>query len=228
MVLAIRRDLTRNLGRTQKTSFETIRTHIDQLMGGLNTNSDDGNNTYTQLNFIEVIESVIMTVSNQMLVGDELFHNKAFMKSLACFGNILGLGSLLIGQFVPFCFIPVIGFLAGVVVKAFRRRALKFMVPVAQERIDRIRRKREDPGMEYEEPMDIMQWVILACPDASTEEIAAVLLSAVGFFVLCLSYLVYLQRRLSLFFFSYSLFYFFFIFFAVVFRPTTEVLLSLS
>ena len=206
MVLAIRRDLTRNLGRTQKASFETIRANVDQLMGGLITNYDNGDHSYTQLNLIEVIDSVIMTVSNQMLVGDELFHNKAFMKSLASFGNILGLASLLIGQFVPFYFIPVIGFLAGVVVKAYRRRALKFMVPVAQERIDRIRRKREDPGREYEEPMDIMQWAILACPDASTDEIAAALLSAVGLFFLYLSHLVQLQRGVSLYFFSFFLF----------------------
>lgn len=212
MVLAIRRDLTRNLGRTQKASFETIRAHVDQLMGGLITNNDNDDNTYTQLNLIEVIDSIIMTVSNQMLVGDELFHNKAFMESLASFGNILGLASLLIGQFVPFYFIPVIGFLAGMVVKAYRRRALKFMVPVAQERIDRIRRKRDDPGREHEEPMDIMQWAILACPDASTEEIAAVLLSAVGFFVLYPSYLVYCNavfHSISFPFFPYIIFFLF-------------------
>lgn len=212
MVLAIRRDLTRNLGRTQKASFETIRAHVDQLMGGLITNYDNDDNTYIQLNLIEVIDSIIMTVSNQMLVGDELFHNKAFMESLASFGNILGLASLLIGQFVPFCFIPVIGFLAGMVVKAYRRRALKFMVPVAQERIDRIRRKRDDPGREYEEPMDIMQWAILACPDASTEEIAAVLLSAVGFFVLYLSYLVYCNAVFRSISFPFSPYIKFFLF----------------
>lgn len=204
LVLAIRRDLTRNLGRTQKASFEIIRANIDELMGGLIPNYENGDNTYTQINIIEVLDSVIMTVSNKMLVGDELFHNKAFMNSLATFGNILGLASLLIGQFVPFYFIPAIGFLAGAVVKAFRRRALKFMVPVAQERIDRIRRKRDDPGKQYEEPMDIMQWAILACPDASTDEIAAALLSAVGYLALYLSHLVQLQRDVSLYFFSFS------------------------
>lgn len=182
MHMAIRRDLTRNLGRTQKATFETIRAHIDQFMGVINTNYDNGDNIYTELNLVDVIESLIKKVSSQMLVGDELFHNKAFMQSLASFGNALGLGSALIGQFLPFFLSPVIGSLAGVVVRAYWRRALKFMVPVVQKRIDR-KRKREDPGSEYEEPMDLMQWVILSCPDMSSEDVAAVLLSAVGFFV---------------------------------------------
>lgn len=140
MLLALRRDLTRNLGRMQKVSFDTIRAHVDKLMGGLN--NDDGDSTYTQLNLVGVISPIIMSVSNRMLVGDELFHNKTFMQHLAAFGKIFGLASLVIGQFVPFVFRPVIGFVAGVVVRLYRRRALKYMVPVAQERIVKIRRER--------------------------------------------------------------------------------------
>ena len=210
MVLAIRRDLTRNLGRTQKSSFDTIRADVDQMMGGLSTNyNDDGNNTYTQLNLADLMHSVIMSVSNQRMVGDELFHNKAFMQSLASFGNILGLASVVIGQYVPFFVIPVIGFVAGVVVRVYRRRALKFLVPAARERIERIRRKREDPGMGYEAPLDIMQWTILACPDGSAEEIAAVLLSAVSFF---LSYVYLILFTCGVLFYSFIIIIILFIF----------------
>lgn len=102
------------------------------------------------------------------------------MNALSSFGNVLGLASLLIGQFVPFFIRPLVGYVASVIVRAYRRRPLKFMVPAARERIDAIKRQKEDPEFEYEAPMDIMQWIISACPDASAEEIAALILSLVG------------------------------------------------
>lgn len=157
MISAVRRDLTRNLGRTQKTSYEVIRDHTDQLMGASNNNSDDGDNPYTEVNPFDAIESIMSAVSNQMLVGDKLFYNKAFMGSLDSFGHAYVLATLVIGQFLPFFVRPVIGFLAGLVVKVFRRRALKFLIPAAQERIDEIKKKREDPGREGEAPLDILQ-----------------------------------------------------------------------
>lgn len=133
MISAVRRDLTRNLGRTQKTSYDVIRAHTDQLMGGPNNNPDDGDNPYTEVNLFDVIESIISAVSNQMLVGNKLFYNEAFMGSLASFGHAYGLASLVIGQFLPFLVRPLIGFLAGLVVKVFRWRALKFLIPAVQD-----------------------------------------------------------------------------------------------
>lgn len=192
MISAIRRDLTRNLGRTQKTSFDIIRAHTDQLMGVSDNKHDDkDNNTYTELNLAHVIGSIISAVSNQMLVGDKLFHNETFMQSLTSFGTAFGLSSLVIGQFLPFFIRPVIGVVAGWVVTVYRRRALKYLVPAAQERIDAIRKKREDPESESEDPpLDVLQWVTLACLDAGAEEIAAIILTLVGFFpLLRLSYL---------------------------------------
>ena len=102
------------------------------------------------------------------------------MNALASFGNVLGLASLLIGQFVPFFIRPLVGNMASAIVRAYRRRPLKFMVPAARERIDAVKRREKDPGFDYEAPMDIMQWIISACPDASAEEIAALVLSLVG------------------------------------------------
>lgn len=217
MILALRRDLTRNLGRTQKVSFDTIRAHVDKLMAGLN--NDDGDSTYTQLNLVNFISPIIMSVSNRMLVGDELFHNEAFIQQITAFGNIFGFASLVIGQFVPLFFSPVIGFVAGVVVRLYRRRALKYMVPVAQERIDKIRREREDPGREYDAPLDIMQWIILACPDGSAEDIGAIILTLVCFFSRPPSYVYLISFTCKVMFFFYLFSYFLCFFFLIQSAP---------
>lgn len=75
------------------------------------------------------------------------------------------------------------------------------MVPSVRERIDAVKRQKKDPEFEYEEPMDIMQWIISACPDASAEEIAALILSLVS--IVSPSSLT---SRFQCFFFSFQFF----------------------
>lgn len=71
--LAIRRDLTRNLGRTQKVVFDTLRERADTVMG-----QDE---SWHEVNLGGVIQSVVSSVSYRMLVGEALYENKTFLKS---------------------------------------------------------------------------------------------------------------------------------------------------
>ena len=207
IILAIRRDLTRNLGRTQKASFNAIRARADELLlplqgTGIDTDAQQQQQQQSgwhEVNLAAAIGGVISAVSNRTLVGDKLFNNKAFMRSLDSFGNMLGMASLLIGQYAPFFIRRFVGYLASVVVRLYRRRALKYLVPAARERIDDIIRQKaqkaqnkndlpESDSADYEEApqLDIMQWIIETCPDASAEEIAALILSLVRFLTLIL------------------------------------------
>lgn len=205
MTLAIRRDLTRNLGRTQKDSFNAIRALTDEVLlpplldnnntrtsTSTSTSTDDGDekkiNPWHEVNLTSAIGSIISGVSNRMLVGDKLYHNTAFMKTLDNFGNTFGLASLLIGQYAPsFILRPLVGYLASVVVRLYRRKALNYLVPAATEMIDSLNKQKKNPdSKEYEAPMDIMYWVISTCPDASADEIAALILSLVRTLLLLL------------------------------------------
>lgn len=174
LLLAIRRDLTRNLGRTQTGSFGAIRERVDALMGM--------QESWHEVSLVGVLGPVISGVSHRMLVGDELYHNEKFMKALANFGNLFGLASLLIGQYAPFFVRPLLGYPASVLVRLYRRKALKFLVPVAQNRIDVIQRKIIHPTYSDEPRLDVMQWCTMNCPDATADEISACVLSLVSSF----------------------------------------------
>lgn len=101
LLLAIRKDLTRNLGRTQTGSFDAIRERVDALMGM--------QESWHEISLVGVLGPVISGVSHRMLVGDEPYHNEKFMKGLENFGNLFGLASLLIGQNAPFFIRPLLG-----------------------------------------------------------------------------------------------------------------------
>lgn len=66
MSLAIRRDLTRNLGRTQQLSFDTIRERVDTLMGL--------QQSLHEVDLVGVLKPTITGVSYLMLVGGTLYH----------------------------------------------------------------------------------------------------------------------------------------------------------
>lgn len=98
---AVGRDLTRNLENTQRELSHIIREQVDTLMG-----LDD---SWHQVSLIGVLQPVISSVNYRMLVGAELCRNKTFTESMGTFGNLLGLASILIGQYVPFFLAPVLG-----------------------------------------------------------------------------------------------------------------------
>lgn len=172
MSLAIRRDLTRNLGRTQQLSFDTIRERVDTLMGL--------QQSWHEVDLVGVLKPTINGVSYLMLVGGTLYHNEAFMKSLESVALSLGIGSLLIGQFIPPFILPFIGYPIKFLVYLYRKRALKYLVPEIQHRMNLIQRDKADQSFSYEPPLDIVHWSIMACPDGTATEMAALILSMVS------------------------------------------------
>lgn len=174
LVIAIRRDVTRNLGRTQKGSFDTIRELTDRHMGL--------QQSWHEVDLPVVVHDVIAGVSYRMLVGNTLYHNEDFMKALYGFGNLLGIGSLLIGQFTPFFMAPLVGLPASFLVYLYRRKALKYLIPEIQQRMDLIQQEKADQDFSYEPPLDIVHWSIMLCPDGTAAEMAELILSLVSSF----------------------------------------------
>ena len=174
MNIAIRRDLTRNLEKTQGDMFDIIRERVDTLMG-----LDE---SWHEVSLIGVLQPVMSSVNHRMLVGSELCRNVTFTDSLGTFSNMLGLASILIGQYVPFFMAPAFGYASYLFVYVFWKRALKYLIPACQERINLIQRDKTDPKFSYQPSLDIMQWIIGTCPDATATEVANAILCVVSSF----------------------------------------------
>lgn len=174
MNVAIRRDLTRNLENTQREMFEIIREQVDTLMGL--------EETWHEVSLIGVLQPVMSSVNHRILVGKELCSNVTFTDSLGTFSNMLGLASILIGQYVPFFMAPAFGYASYFFIYVFWKRALKYLTPACQERINLIQRQKTDPKFSYQPSLDIIQWIIGTCPDANATEIANAILCVVSSF----------------------------------------------
>lgn len=179
--LAIRRDLTRNLGRTQKLVFDTMRLSIDSMI-----EQDDP--SWHEIDLVELLQPAITNATNRMLVGQDLCRNATFLESFGSFSHYLGVGAVVIGQYMPYFLAAPFGILASITVRIYRRKALKYLVPDVQARMDAIELSKTDPAFDYKPPVDVIQWSIMACENATALEVSDAILSLVSSNIFCLSH----------------------------------------
>lgn len=165
MVLAIRRELTRNLGKTQAGVFDTMRETIDATMG-----VDDA--SWQQICLFQTMQKVVFKATNRILVGSPLCNDEKYLDSLGQFSTWLGAGAVIIGQYVPWFLAPLLGYLASIPVNIYRRKSLRFLVPVIEDRIENTQRKKTDPSYEYDEPKDLITWTVAAANRSTAVEVA--------------------------------------------------------
>lgn len=165
MIRTIKSELGRNFENTQATLFNKLRESIDSTMG-LDESS------WRRVCLFQIMNTVIFRSSNSILVGQPLCDNEKYLGSVGSFSTWLGASAVIIGQYVPWFTAPLFGNFASVVVYMYRRRCLKFLLPVVKERIEKIKRKRSDPSFIYDETKDLMTWLIIALPNASPAQVA--------------------------------------------------------
>ncbi|MCJ1347657.1 hypothetical protein MMC31_005885 [Peltigera leucophlebia] len=169
-MLALRRDLTRNLGRTQKTVFDVLRLSLDSTIERADT-------SWHEIDLVAVLKPAITNAMNRIIVGQDLSGNETFLKTFEKFNDYLGLGSVVIGQYVPYFLTAPLGYLASITVRLYRRKALKYLVPEVQARMDAIQLAKRDPASGYKPPVDIIQWSIGTCKNASARDVSDAILS---------------------------------------------------
>ena len=90
---ALHRDLTRNLGGTQKTVFDFLRLSLDAII-----ERDDP--SWHELNLVAILQPAITSTTNRILVGKDLCGNETFLVAFGKSSNYLGIGAVVIGQYI--------------------------------------------------------------------------------------------------------------------------------
>ena len=124
---------------------------------------------------------------NRIVVGQDLCGNATFLETFEKFNDYLGIGSVVIGQYVPYFLTEPFGYLASIAVRLYRRKALRYLVPEVQARIDAIQFPKIDPAFDYKPPADIIQWSIGTCKNASAKHVSDAILSTVSSFILLIA-----------------------------------------
>ena len=158
MMAAVRKTVTRNLGNLQPAMIEDIRCTIDQGLG-LDTES------WNEVCIKKAMDKLFFTSTSHVLVGSQLYRNEEYIHYSIGFASWMGATATLVGQYTPWMMKPLIGYLGALPVYYRKRKAFKFLLPVFRDRISNIKRKRADPSFDFEEPKDLVTWMVQAMLD---------------------------------------------------------------
>ena len=158
MMDLVRKDLTRNLGRLQPSMFSDIKESIDDLFG-----TDTRN--WNEICLFDAMQKTIFKSSNRVFVGSPLCHNERFLRSSATFATSLGMGAILVGQLMPSILKPIFGYMFAAPIYVAQKVSFRYLVPEIEERIMKLRQKRANSEFKWEEPKDMLMWMVVAAMD---------------------------------------------------------------
>ncbi|KAL8797974.1 MAG: hypothetical protein Q9182_007066 [Xanthomendoza sp. 2 TL-2023] len=167
LVMAIRRDLTQNLRKTQADVFNTMREAIDTSMG-----MDDA--SWHEINLFGALQDAIFRAMNVILVGAPLCHDASYQDALSEFAIWLGGMAVFIGQYMPWFLTPILGHLAWFPVEIYRRKAQGLLLPLCEERVNSMQ-----SGLKAlsDEPKDLITWIIQRTAAPDPLKVAEIILS---------------------------------------------------
>ena len=158
MIDIARKDLTQNLGRLQPSVYDDIRESIDELMG-IDTNC------WREVCLWDTMQKTIFKSTNRVFVGLPLCQDEGYLRSSAAFANWLGVGAIIVGQYMPSVFKPWFGYLTAIPIYIQKTKSFGYLLPMLKQRMENIRRKRTNPSFEFEEPIDMITWMTTAVID---------------------------------------------------------------
>ena len=161
MMDAVRKDLTRNLGRLQSSIYQDMSESIDELMG-IDTDN------WREICLWETMQKTVFKSTNRVFVGLPLCQDEGYLRSSAAFANWLGAGAIVVGQYMPSVLKPFFGYLTAIPICIQKNKSFGYLLPVFKERMENIRRKRADPTSEFIEPKDMITWMSTAVIDNPT------------------------------------------------------------
>lgn len=148
-----------NLPKIQPIVFDGIRKSIDDHFGL----DYEG---WRDVNIMNTLGKIILESTDRILAGEPLCYNKAYRDSAASFANWTCTNTVLVGQRLPRFLQPFIGYLAAIPIYITQQKARRYLLPVLEERMDKISLKRSDPSFEFEEPMDMISWMATEALDS--------------------------------------------------------------
>ena len=163
MTNAIRKDVTRHLGKLQTAMIEDICRNIDKGLG-LETES------WNEVCIKVAMENVFFRSLNRILIGSSLCRNEDYLYYSIGFATWLGAAAVLVGQYIPKVMKPIVGSIVAVLLLYRKRKALKFLQPVIRDRVANLKLKRADPSFDFEEPKDLITWMSQAMIDNPTKD----------------------------------------------------------
>lgn len=151
----MRKDVTRNLGSLQPAIIHDMRASVDELFG------TDAENWRT-VPLYATVQDILFKSSNRMFVGEPLCHNQIFLHSAAIFANVIGAGAVFVGEYLPLVLKPIFGYALAPPIYLAQAVAFRYLIPEIKRRMANIRQQRSNPDFEWDQPKDMLMWIVIA------------------------------------------------------------------
>ncbi|CAF9929272.1 MAG: hypothetical protein HETSPECPRED_007328 [Heterodermia speciosa] len=151
----VRKEVTRSLGTLQPHIINDMRESIDRILG-----TDTEN--WKTVPLYGTFQEILFKSSNRMFVGDPLCENKIFQRSVALFADFLGAGAVFVGEYLPLVLKPIFGYALAPPIYLAQTVCFRYLVPEIKRRMVNIRQQKSDPNFEWEQPKDMLMWIVIA------------------------------------------------------------------
>lgn len=158
----LRRDLTRNLNRTQADVLDEVAAAVDDEFGG-----EDGEEEWREVGFSKALLAVATRGANRIFVGRSLCRDAGFLKLMSWYATAFGTCTLVMRLLVPKFLWPVFGPVVGVPVTLVRWWLSRRVVKLARERMAAGVKGQDmlqwtlDAGVQKDDPQEQDLWNVV-------------------------------------------------------------------
>ena len=143
----------------------------DELENAIDESWGSDTKAWKELTVWENLMFVISHITNRMFVGLPLCRNEDYLKNMSGFAMDI-MATITVLSFMPNWLKPVIGPLVSIPNRRHWSATTKYTYPLINERKANMKRKRDDPRFEWEEPNDYVTWhIALATAENRQDEL---------------------------------------------------------
>ena len=151
----VRKDVTRSLGMLQPDIMQDMREGVDRLLG-----TDTEN--WRDVPLYGTFQDILFKSSNRMFVGEPLCHNRTFLRLAALFANVIGAGSVFVGEYLPQVLKPIFGYALALPIYLAQAVCFRYLVPEIKRRMANLQLQRANPKFKSDPPRDMLTWIVTA------------------------------------------------------------------
>ena len=138
--------LQRKLGRVQSNVFDEIRVSVDDTLG-----LDE--HAWREMRLHQSLETIINRTGSRAFFGHSVCRDKDYLYHLRRFILCMGAGTLIVGQLPLWLIRPFAASIINMPLRYYKYRALKFLIPMFEKRIQ-VCENKEDGMTLDDEPDD--------------------------------------------------------------------------
>ncbi len=161
LINMVKRYMVGRLGSVQEDMYTEMSALVDDRLG------TDGK--WRKIDLPTTMKDIVLRTGYRIHVGEGLCRNEEFIRASWNMTLWAGIGTIIVGQFAPKMLKRSIGWLCSLPITYYTKQYRRMIDPIFKDRLEKIKRLREDPGFDYDPPRDAMTWTVQILQERNSE-----------------------------------------------------------